>query len=223
MQDQLGEETELRIQADIQIQQEFQQDIDDINLMPIGSIIAWIPKPTKESANETYLPEGWIRCDGTTIPPPSIWAGSTTPDLNGNKHFLRGGSDSEFLETEEDQIQDLQLSIKDPGHTHSAGSHNHDPIDDRYIALSDHMCSHNYGSKEQDSSGQWLYWECFDHIGDNGYIPDDWWYSTKHSVSTEQITINSGSTSISLEQANYRAGEETRPVNTKVIWIMRIW
>ena len=129
VQDQLGEETELRTQADIQIQ----QDIDDINLMPIGSIIAWVIKPSKESANETYLPEGWIRCDGTTIPPPSIWAGSTTPDLNGKNHFLRGGSDSEYLEIEEDQIQDLQLSINDPGHTHSAGSHNHDSIDDKYL------------------------------------------------------------------------------------------
>ena len=216
MSEELRNETELRTQADTQIQ----QDIDNINLMPIGSIVAWIIKPTKESMNQTFLPEGWMRCDGSTIPPPSIWAGPTTPDLNGKKHFLRGGSDSEYLEIEEDQIQDLALSITDPGHTHSSGSHSHDSIDDKYLFM-DHWCGHKYDSKVADSS-EWDYWQCSDHIDGNSY-PDDWWRTSKHSVSTEQITINSELTSISLEQANYRAGEETRPINTKVIWIMRIW
>ena len=207
MKDQLGEETEQRIQADTQIQ----QDIDDINLMPIGSIIAWIIKPTKESANATYLPEGWIRCDGTTIPPPSIWAGSKTPDLNNNKHFLRGGSDSDYLESEDDQIQDLEISLIDPGHTHSEKGHQHTSTTDKFYDPG-FVC--NMDSKK--SGNEWH--ECSTHD-----FSQDWWTEYHRPISFEHIEIYSAETKISFEMADYRRGDETRPVNTKVIWIMRVW
>ena len=64
------------------------------------------------------LPDGWVRCDGDTIPEPSVWAGQLTPDLNGEKRFLRGASDSEMLTMEEDQMQDRTHTITDPGHMH---------------------------------------------------------------------------------------------------------
>ena len=64
------------------------------------------------------LPNGWVRCDGGTIPEPSIWAGHLTPNLNGEKRFLRGASDSEVLTMEEDQMQDHKHQVSDPGHTH---------------------------------------------------------------------------------------------------------
>ena len=50
------------------------------------------------------LPSGWVYCDGSIIPDPSIWRGMRTPNLNGEKRFLRGGSTSEVLRTEEDTI-----------------------------------------------------------------------------------------------------------------------
>ena len=192
-------------------------EIEYIHLMPIGSIVAWVIKPSKESENQTFLPDGWMRCDGYTIPPPSIWAGSVTPDLNGKKHFLRGGSDSEYLETEEDQIQDLQLSINDPGHHHTEGGHSHGPISDRYLYDSEVYC-HDQFSSDSDATSHTDYWPCFYNEWN-----ENWWSYAQHTISTEHITIDDAHTSISLELSDYRRGTETRPVNTKVIWIMRVW
>merc|ERR1712228_359390 len=91
-----------------------------LHLAPVGTISAWVTKPTKETKEDKLvdLPNGWVRCDGSTIPEPSIWAGQLTPDLNGEKRFLRGASDSEVLTMEEDQMQNHKHDITDPGHTH---------------------------------------------------------------------------------------------------------
>ena len=65
--------------------------IDNVHLAPIGTISAWVTKPTKETREDEMvsLPDGWVRCDGATIPEPSVWAGQLTPNLNGEKRFLR--------------------------------------------------------------------------------------------------------------------------------------
>merc|ERR1719264_357430 len=83
---------------------------------PLGTILAWVPHPEVSLANED-LPEGWLRCNGSTITK-GPWAGGKTPDLNGEKRFLRGASDSEVLSMEEDQMQDHKHQVSDPGHTH---------------------------------------------------------------------------------------------------------
>merc|ERR1719507_2404363 len=95
--------------------------INKLHLAPIGTISAWVTKPTKEAREDEMvsLPEGWVRCDGSTIPEPSVWAGQLTPNLNGEKRFLRGASDSEVLTMEEDQMQDHKHQVSDPGHSHS--------------------------------------------------------------------------------------------------------
>merc|ERR1712192_393738 len=73
--------------------------IGALHLAPIGTISAWVTKPSKDTReNEMVsLPDGWVRCDGSTIPELSVWAGQLTPNLNGEKRFLRGASDSEVL------------------------------------------------------------------------------------------------------------------------------
>jgi len=88
--------------------------INKLRLAPIGTISAWVTKPSLETSDDekVYLPEGWVRCDGATIPKPSIWAGQLTPDLNGGKKFLRGSSDSEMLTMEDEKT-------KLPDHTHT--------------------------------------------------------------------------------------------------------
>ena len=71
---------------------------------PVGSIVAWVPHVDSGDPNEN-LPNGWVRCDGSVIPLPSIWAGRHSPDLNGKRKFLRGGQDATALDMEDDMIQ----------------------------------------------------------------------------------------------------------------------
>ena len=94
--------------------------IAKLHIAPIGTISAWVTKPNRETRESGMLslPEGWVRCNGDTIPEPSVWAGQLTPNLNGEKRFLRGASDSDVLTMEEDQMQDHKHTISDPGHSH---------------------------------------------------------------------------------------------------------
>merc|ERR1719458_1270097 len=118
--------------------------INKLHLAPIGTISAWVTKPTKETREDEMvsLPEGWVRCDGATIPEPSVWAGQLTPNLNGERRFLRGASDSEVLNLEEDQMQDHKHQVSDPGHFHK--------YDDKYSNHADGEDGHwGPGSSDQ--------------------------------------------------------------------------
>jgi hypothetical protein len=112
--------------------------ITRLHLAPIGTISAWVTKPSKETreVEMVNLPEGWVRCDGSTIPEPSVWAGQLTPNLNGEKRFLRGASDSEMLTLEEDQMQDHKHQVSDPGHSHSYIDTYHQTGVDGYMGTS---------------------------------------------------------------------------------------
>ena len=57
-----------------------------------------------------------FRCNGSVILAPSPWEGETTPNINGEERFLRGGVDSVQLETEEDSLQSHTHDISDSGH-----------------------------------------------------------------------------------------------------------
>merc|ERR1712126_59765 len=72
----------------------------------------------RNGADISHLPPGWVRCDGQDIPEGSMWAGRSTPNLNGEKRFLRGGDDSNMLVMEDDQMQDHVHDVSDPGHSH---------------------------------------------------------------------------------------------------------
>ena len=65
-----------------------------------------------------FILPSYSRCDGSKIPYPSIWAGQKTPNINGEKRFLRGGLDHIMLEKQEDSLQSHTHGIHDPGHTH---------------------------------------------------------------------------------------------------------
>merc|ERR1719391_1142520 len=115
------DENEIKIEQNAANIGENTNIIATLHLAPIGTISAWVTKPSKDTREDAMvsLPDGWVRCDGATIPEPSTWAGQLTPNLNGEKRFLRGASDSEVLTLEEDQMQDHKHTVSDPGHTHS--------------------------------------------------------------------------------------------------------
>ena len=95
--------------------------------VPIGTILSWVPEVDHNGGEFASLPDGWIRCDGSKIPSAngSIWAGKMVPDLNGERRFLRGGSDNDVLTMEEAQMESHDHSVSasahvyDPGHSHS--------------------------------------------------------------------------------------------------------
>ena len=171
---------------------------------PVGTILAWTMKVETNGTEIGDIPDGWMRCDGSVIPPPSVWAGQKTPDLNNDKRFLRGGTfvhlilkdkivsisiigpDSSVLTLEEDQMQDHKHGISDPGHTHSYKDYYTRP------------------DGEGDRSGSGTYY----HDGKD------------HSRTTYSRTTGVTVTGVS---SSYRHGDETRPKNMNVIYIIRVY
>jgi len=176
---------------------QLRQDMDNMNnLLPVGSIIAWVIKPTKDTYEMASLPDGWVRCNGDIIPKPSIWAGKLTPDLNGEKRFLRGSSDRDVLTLEEDQMQDHKHTLTDPGHAH--------PYVDKWPNVAD---------------GRWHvrgYWGPGQLIAaEKG--ADRW--DQPHYVKTNIMASGAKVENVS----GGRRGSETRPRNMNVIYIMKVW
>ena len=96
--------------------------INDISVeklpdVPIGTILSWVMMVDKNGGEVANLPKNWQKCDGSIIDH-GIWEGKRTPDLNGEKRFLRGGDDNDVLTLEEDQILDHIHDVFDEGHSH---------------------------------------------------------------------------------------------------------
>ena len=98
---------------------DFSRLVSDV--APIGTIVAWTPKPDQDTLNPVDLPDGWVLCDGSVITY-GIWAGQSTPDLNGRNRFLRGGSYEDVL-IEENQGTRYQDMFFLPSHTDGSGHH----------------------------------------------------------------------------------------------------
>jgi len=170
---------------------ELRQDMN--NLLPVGSIIAWVTKPTKYTSELASLPDGWVRCNGDIIPRPSIWAGKLAPDLNGEKRFLRGNSDRYVLTLEEDQMQDHKHTLKDPGHAH--------PYVDKWPNGDQQYHSNDHWGSAAGSDKAWDRWD----------QPHNAMTTTRASgVKVENVSGG-------------RSGSETRPRNMNVIYIMKVW
>jgi len=167
--------------------------IDTLHLAPIGTISAWVTKPSKETREDEMvsLPDGWVRCDGSTIPEPSVWAGQLTPNLNGEKRFLRGASDSEVLTLEEDQMQDHKHIVTDPGHTHG--------YVDKWPQMGTGDSGHDGPLFSDTSSDR---------------------YDKSHDATSES---NVSGMTVDGVTSDYKSGTETRPKNMNVIYIMRMW
>ena len=163
--------------------------ISDLDIFPLGTIIPWVNKPSKNSLHAEEIPDGWVLCDGTIIAQ-GVWKGDKTPNLNGEGRFLRGGDPHEVLNMEEHMVEDH--THIDEGHTHTDSGHDH-------------------GYNEF-------------YIGDGCGL--DGCYSSPEIRSSKTET---GQANIQTSTANLgglasgNKGSETRPINMRVIWIMKAW
>ena len=82
---------------------ELETEMDDLTNslsgLPLGTILSWTPYPDRDTQHPVEIPPEWVLCDGAEITE-GIWAGHTTPNLNGEKRFLRGGAVADALNME---------------------------------------------------------------------------------------------------------------------------
>ena len=149
---------------------------------PIGTILAWVPKPENTSANVLSIPEGWMPCDGSLITQ-GPWKGGRTPDLNTIGAFLRGGPEDLVLEMEDSQIEDHE-------HEYMAAY----SVNDGEYGGGDSLCSYIYGPCDERARLEYK----------------------------KQLTTGKTSSRIG-EVSSGRTGSETRPINMKVIYIIRVY
>jgi hypothetical protein len=136
---------------------------------------------------------GWISCDGGKIPEPSPWAGQYTPNLNGNRLFLRGTNPENVLEIQDDSFEDHSHVIVDPGHSHSDTGHTH-----KHWGFTPGSEGYYYGTSNFHTNEATTY---------TGYA---------------QITTDKTNIKISSAKEG-KSGTETRPKNMGVQWIIRIF
>ena len=195
------------------------EDFLDVRMAPIGTIVGWTPKPNPDSETFVAIPTGWQLCDGSQIMS-GPWIGQTTPDLTSDGgRFLRGGTADTVLAFENDQMQD-HVHI-DPGHSHANASHVHgqDPHSHRMDPFKGELptfvgapsCDSGPFTKLEHDWG-WCMNGAWDMAGASANI-----HSAKASIQASISISNVGS----VDNA-YRKGDETRPKNMRVIFIMHV-
>ena len=189
-------------------------------LTPVGSIIAWLPAYKSAEAD---IPQGWKRCDGSIIKA-GPFTGMATPDLNTAKRFLRGASDESAGQFEEDTVQD-HLHV-DPGHKHLDNGHTH--YDTGHVHYEDADYHNSVFTGSSDENKKDVLCSRYLNGGDTGCA--GWYFkfndrkteTGRASISTDKASIQTSTTGIS-GMASGRIGDETRPKNMNVVYIMRIF
>merc|ERR1712126_69877 len=180
-----GDIAELKAEM-LEVKQNFTEVEDDLmKIMPLGSIIAWVPKPDKEGTVTSEIPNGWMYCDGAPIKE-GIWKGLYVPNLNGRHDFLRGGSWDDYLTHEDFATQDLGLELVK---TEENLDHSHHF----------EVATHEHGHRCSDSGGGIENKVC--HLDDKTITGD---------TKTEGLKINYSGLSL---KEDYKKADETRPVN----------
>jgi len=186
----------------------FQNELENLK-PPLGSILPWVNRPSSEILdNMMEVPEGWVPCNGSIIPEPSIWAGQLTPDLTGR--FLKGEAEEEMLTMEEDTTRLHDHTHLDGGHSHSAEATTWtDPH------------SHSYKDYYRNNDAKW---------GDNANnrpIRDIVSQSrtTENANVTAYTTVEIGHdvSGVGLVENMENFDIETKPRNMAVVYIMRCW
>ena len=170
-------------------------DVIQNSLLPIGSIIAWVSKPSDRTDPRLTesLPRGWVRCSGILITE-GKWKGQYTPDINNAKKFLRGGPD-----TSEREMEDW--AMVDHHHTAYAHPHSHS-YNDEYV---------NAKNKKKNKN----------KILANGHhTKTEGTRETSKTTGEAGATVTVQGVD---NLASKNLDNESRPTNMKVIYIMRVF
>ena len=162
-----------------------------------------MPHPEYSFALEE-LPDGWLPCDGSTIPK-GPWTGGKTPDLNSAGLFLRGGEEDAVLEVEEDQVQEHEHD--DPGHSHGCSA-----------SSTAQPHAHNYNDYFTTTGGSKAYGGSERSFQDYDRVTKATTIVVQTSCSTSSQTSGLGGVA-----APSNSGTETRPRNMKVTYVIRCW
>ena len=154
--------------------------------------MAWVPIVNMTSTNVLSIPDGWMPCDGSLITE-GPWKGGTTPDLNRSGAFLRGGSEQQVLEMEEDQIQE---------HEHLCSA-----------TASDH--THGYDAAKSGSDDGDICGTDVEGCTDKDTLV----YTESRTTASARVSVSCSVRGVS----GARTGKETRPKNMKVIYIIRVY
>ena len=132
--------------------------------------------------------------------------GGTTPDINGPGLFLRGGDDNSVLEVEDSQI--MEHVHMDPGHSHSCSASS---------TAADH--AHSYTKFNLDQFTYSCGSGC--HANREGTTRGT---SAEKVIVTTECDVDSQSANLGgVDTNNVNAGDENRPANMKVVYIIRIY
>merc|ERR1719414_1932424 len=173
-----------------------QMDADSLASLPLGSIVSWVPKTEKSYDKDVSIPDGWQLCDGSPITK-GMWNGLITPNLNNEKRFLRGSNLDDVLTLEEDMILDHQHI--DGMHSHTDTGHTHSYTD--YGQSGDHHCG----------------------TGSPRCAPDGSQTLTSAAGTAALTTVSSNIGKINEETDATRKGDEVRPRNMHVSFIIRVY
>ena len=204
-----------------------EQDLNNLREMPLGTILPWVTKPSKEAGNPvSSLPNGWVRCDGHVIPEPSIWAGTNTPNLNGEGRFLRGSDDVNQLTLEDDTMQDHIHA--DPGHTHADTGHSHTDAGHTHTdAGHTHTTEDQYSKWNEpdsnyieDGDGRGAYINFYKKRSVASSTGRASIQASRANIQTNKAAIAASASGVGGVRAEYKRGTETRPRNMNVIYLV---
>jgi len=186
------------------------KEVDELAVFPVGSIIPWVDRLNSDNGEHSALPDGWIKCDGGIVPEGSIWSGLEVPDLNGKGLFLRGGSGSNVLKEEESQMKDHHH--QDNGHSHTCTASSTATASDHHHTATIYEIGHNgvYGSMATRDVG-------------SNRKEESVTTSDASIVVTVDSTCNLDSQVSNMGGVDGDTGDETRPANMRVIYIIRVF
>ncbi len=166
--------------------------VSGLGIVPIGTIVAW----HRDLAGTPPLPDGWVECKGQVLGDPgSPYDGQAIPDLNGEERFLRGGTDSGTPE-------DFQIQ----SHGHGAGSLSTDEEGGH-----SHPGSFEIRTRKTDKA----------YTTVQGLLKYKMEDSSLTTLTVDVGVAGSHSHSI-VGLSEETGGDETRPINMSVVWIMRV-